>query len=54
MEEEAPDWLMHENPDWKGNRIIQFCSEGWQKTMLGDDKGRSLYDSIQPVARPIA
>ncbi|MEQ1649440.1 MAG: endo alpha-1,4 polygalactosaminidase [Hyphomicrobiaceae bacterium] len=48
MEEEAPDWLMQENPDWKGNRIIQFCSEGWQKTMLGDDKGRSLYDSITP------
>jgi cysteinyl-tRNA synthetase, unknown class len=48
MEEDAPDWLMHENPDWKGNRIIQFCSEGWQKTMLGDERGRSVYDSIQP------
>jgi cysteinyl-tRNA synthetase len=47
MEEDAPDWLMHENPDWKGNRVIQFCSEGWQKTMLGDDRGRSVYDSIQ-------
>ena len=47
MEEEAPDWLMHENKDWKGNRIIRFCHEGWQKTILGDDKGRNVYDSIQ-------
>jgi cysteinyl-tRNA synthetase, unknown class len=48
MEEDAPDWLLHENPDWKGNRLIQFCSEGWQKTMLGDTNGRSVYDSIRP------
>lgn len=48
IEEDAPDWLLHENPDWKGNRLIQFCSEGWQKTMLGDAAGRSVYNSIQP------
>lgn len=48
MEEDAPDWLMHENPDWKGNRIIKFCAEGWQQTMLGDERGRSVYDSIEP------
>ena len=48
MEEDAPDWLMHENPDWKGNRIIKFCSEGWQVTILGDENGRNVYNSIEP------
>ncbi len=46
MEEEAPDWLMHENKDWKGNRIIKFCSDGWQKTILGDENGKSVYNSV--------
>jgi cysteinyl-tRNA synthetase len=48
MEEDAPDWLMHENKDWKGNRIIAFCSEGWQQTILGDEMGRSVYNSVDP------
>jgi cysteinyl-tRNA synthetase, unknown class len=48
MEEDAPDWLMGENKDWKGNRIIKFCSDGWQKTILGDENGRSVYNSIEP------
>jgi cysteinyl-tRNA synthetase, unknown class len=48
MEEEAPDWLRKENPDWKGNRIIAFCHEGWQKTILGDENGRSVYNTIDP------
>jgi cysteinyl-tRNA synthetase, unknown class len=48
MEEDAPDWLMNENKDWKGNRIIKFCSDGWQKTILGDENGRSVYNSIDP------
>ena len=48
LEEDAPDWLMHENPQWKGNRIISFCDEGWQRTILGDDDGRSVYNSIEP------
>ena len=48
MTEDAPDWLMHENPQWKGNRIIRFCNEGWQKTILGDDDGMSVYNSIEP------
>ena len=48
MEEEAPDWLRKENPDWKGNRIIAFCHEGWQKTILGDERGRSVYNDIDP------
>ena len=48
MEEDAPDWLMHENPDWKGNRLIKFCSEGWQVTILGDEHGRNVYNSIEP------
>ena len=47
MTEDAPDWLMHENKDWKGNRIIRFCSEGWQQTILGDETGRSVYNSIE-------
>lgn len=47
-ETEPPDWLMKENPQWKGNRIIRFCKEGWQRTVLGDDDGRSLYNSIEP------
>ena len=48
LEEDAPDWLMQENPDWKGNRLIKFCSEGWQLTILGDENGRSVYNSIEP------
>ena len=48
LTEDAPDWLMHENPQWKGNRLIRFCHEGWQKTILGDDDGRSVYNSIDP------
>lgn len=48
MSEEPPDWLLKENPRWKGNRIIRFCEEGWQRTILGDDNGRSLYNDIDP------
>lgn len=47
LEEDAPDWLMHENPQWKGNRIISFCDEGWQQTILGDENGRNVYNSIE-------
>jgi cysteinyl-tRNA synthetase, unknown class len=47
MSEDAPDWLMQENPQWKGNRIIRFCKEGWQLTILGDADGRNLYNSIE-------
>lgn len=48
MTEDAPDWMLHENPQWKGNRIIRFCSEGWQKTILGDENGLNVYNSIEP------
>ena len=48
MEEEAPDWLMKENPQWKGNRLIRFCLEGWQKTILGDENGRNVYSGDDP------
>lgn len=48
MEEEAPDWLMKENPQWKGNRLIRFCEEGWQKTILGDEAGRNVYAGDEP------
>lgn len=48
MTEDAPDWLGEENPQWKGNRIIRFCHEGWQKTILGDEDGRNVYNSIDP------
>ena len=48
LEEDAPDWLMAENKDWKGNRLIKFCSEGWQLTILGDETGRNVYNSIEP------
>ena len=48
MEEEAPDWLMKENPQWKGNRLIRFCEEGWQKTILGDENGRNVYSGDDP------
>lgn len=53
LEEDAPDWLMHENKDWKGNRIIKFCSDGWQRTILGDDDGKSVYggDESAPLYR---
>ena len=48
MEEEAPDWLMKENPQWKGNRLIRFCTEGWQTTILGDERGRNVYSGDEP------
>ncbi|MBX9925971.1 MAG: endo alpha-1,4 polygalactosaminidase [Hyphomicrobiaceae bacterium] len=48
LEEEAPDWLLKENPQWKGNRLIRFCHEGWQRTILGDDQGRNVYSAILP------
>ncbi len=53
MEEDAPSWLMHENKDWKGNRIIKFCEDGWQKTILGDENGKSVYggDESSPLYR---
>ena len=37
MTEDAPDWLLGENNRWKGNRLIRFCEEGWQKTIIGDE-----------------
>lgn len=48
MTEEAPDWLLSENERWKGNRRIRFCEEGWQRTILGDDDGRNVYNSVEP------
>jgi cysteinyl-tRNA synthetase len=48
MTEDAPDWLLHENPQWKGNRIIRFCTEGWQRTILGDEEGRNVYNGVEP------
>jgi cysteinyl-tRNA synthetase, unknown class len=44
-ENEAPDWLLKENKQWKGNRLVRFCEEGWQRTILGDDQGKSLYSA---------
>lgn len=48
MTEDAPDWLGHENPQWKGNRVINPCHAGWQATILGDENGRNVYNSIDP------
>ncbi len=48
MTEDAPDWLLQENKDWKGNRLIRFCNQGWQATILGDEDGRNVYNSIDP------
>jgi cysteinyl-tRNA synthetase len=48
MTEDAPDWLLGENSRWKGNRLIRFCDEGWQKTIIGDEAGRSVYNSVEP------
>ena len=55
MKEDAPDWLLHENKDWKGNRLVKFCADGWQKTILGDDHGKSVYggDESAPLYRLI-
>lgn len=46
--EEAPDWMMKENPQWKGNRLIRFCEKGWQQTILGDEDGRNVYSGDEP------
>jgi cysteinyl-tRNA synthetase len=48
VEEDAPDWLMHENRNWRGNRLVRFCHEGWQQTIVGDAHGRSVYDAVNP------
>lgn len=47
MTEDAPDWLLSENERWKGNRRIRFCEEGWQRTILGDDDGHNVYNSVE-------
>lgn len=47
MTEDAPEWLGPENPQWKANRIVVFCHEGWQRTVLGDEQGRSVYNSVE-------
>lgn len=49
LSEDAPDWLLGENPEWKGNRLIRFCAEGWQQTILGDSEGRNVYNSVEPA-----
>ncbi len=48
MSEDAPDWLGPENRKWKGNRVAHFCHEGWQRTIVGDDDGRNVYNSLEP------
>ena len=48
LSEDAPDWLGPENPQWQGNRVIRFCHEGWQRTIIGDEQGRNVYNSIDP------
>lgn len=48
LEEDAPDWLLKENPKWQGNRVVKFCAEGWQRTIIGDDTGASPYNSTEP------
>lgn len=48
LSEDAPEWLGPENRQWKGNRIVHFCHEGWQRTILGDEQGRNLYNAIEP------
>jgi uncharacterized protein (TIGR01370 family) len=48
LEEDAPDWLMRENPQWKGNRIISFCDWGRRRTILGDYNRRNVDNSIEP------
>ena len=45
--EDAPDWLLSENARGRGNRIVKICHEGWQRTIIGDDDGRSLYNSVE-------
>ncbi len=46
LTEDAPQWLGPEHAQWRGNRIVKFCHEGWQRTVIGDDNGRGLYNSI--------
>jgi cysteinyl-tRNA synthetase len=48
MSEDAPDWLLAENKDWKGNRLVKFCQKGWQDVILGDAKGRSVFSETEP------
>jgi cysteinyl-tRNA synthetase len=48
LSEDPPDWLLSENPRWKGNRSVRFCYESWQRTIVGDERGRSVYNSVDP------
>lgn len=48
LEQEAPDWLLGEKPNRVGKRFIRFCDEGWQRTLIGDEQGRSLYNDRDP------
>lgn len=53
MSEDAPEWLGPENPRWPGNRVVAYCHEGWQRTIVGDADGRNVYNSLEasPLAR---
>lgn len=35
-----PDWLLAENPEWKGNYAVCFWDTGWQSIMCGGPEAR--------------
>jgi cysteinyl-tRNA synthetase len=34
---QKPDWLLDENPDWKGNLKVKFWNKEWQSIITGND-----------------
>jgi cysteinyl-tRNA synthetase, unknown class len=30
----APRWLAHENPKWKGNYVVRYWEQGWQRVLF--------------------
>lgn len=45
---DAPDWLLGENPDWKGNYRVRYWDKDWQRIILREtDKIRkSGFDGV--------
>lgn len=34
-----PDWISYENPDWKGNYVINYWDKSWQDIIFNDTNG---------------
>ena len=43
-DKDAPDWLLEENPEWKGNYAVKYWNPDWQRIIFG--RNDSYLDKI--------